>query len=80
MARPRSEKTRPKAKPVQAPLPEMPAPDPSRTTRVLPMLLQVGDGPRDETGGYEIIGRPCTTNAGKDVRARVKRVDNAEVD
>jgi hypothetical protein len=27
----------------------------------------------------EIIGRPYTTNAGKDVHVRVRRVDNAEV-
>src|SRR5262249_11527372 len=28
---------------------------------------------------YEIAGRPYTTNAGKDVHVRVRRVDNAEV-
>jgi len=28
---------------------------------------------------YEIAGRPYTTNAGKDVHVRVKRVDNAEI-
>lgn len=47
--------------------------------RVLPMELQAGDWLTDETGEYEIIGRPYTTNAGKDVHVRVKRVDNAEV-
>jgi hypothetical protein len=47
--------------------------------RVLPMQIQVGDRLTDETGEYEIIGRPYTTNAGKDVHARVKRVDDAEV-
>jgi hypothetical protein len=30
-------------------------------------------------GEYEVIGRPYTTNAGKDVHVGVKRVDNAEV-
>ena len=43
------------------------------------MLLQVGDRLTDETGEYEIAGRPYTTNAGKDVHVRVRRVDNAEV-
>jgi hypothetical protein len=47
--------------------------------RVLPMDLQIGDRLADETGEYEVIGRPYTTNAGKDVHVRVKRVDNAEV-
>ena len=79
MARPHSEKKRPKAKPVQAPLPGMPPPDPPGTTRVLPMLLQVGDRLTDETGEFVIIGRPYTTNARKDVHVRVGRVDNAEV-
>jgi hypothetical protein len=43
------------------------------------MLLQVGDRLTDETGEYEIAGRPYTTNARKDVHVRVRRVDNAEV-
>jgi hypothetical protein len=34
--------------------------------RILPMNLQVGDRLTDETGEYEVIGRPYTTNAGKD--------------
>jgi hypothetical protein len=42
--------------------------------RVLPMELQIGDRLADETGEYEIIGRPCTTNAGKDASVRVRRV------
>ena len=57
----------------------MPPPDPPGTTRVLPMLLRIGDRLTDETGEYEIIGRPYTTNAGRDVHGRVRRVDNAEV-
>jgi len=57
----------------------MPPPDPPGTTRVLPMLLQLGDRLRDETGEYEIIGRPHTTNAGKDVHVRVRRIENADV-
>jgi len=43
------------------------------------MLLRIGDRLTDETGEYEIIGRPYTTNAGRDVHVRVRRVDNAEV-
>jgi hypothetical protein len=43
------------------------------------MQLQIGDRLTDETGEYEVIGRPYTTNAGKDVHVRVKRIDNAEV-
>ena len=33
--------------------------------RVLPMELQLGDRLTDETGEYEIIGRPYTTQMGK---------------
>ena len=38
-------------------------PDPSKppALRVLPMQLQVGDQCTDETGEYEVIGRPYTT-------------------
>jgi len=78
MARPRPAKKRPKAKPVQPPLPGMPPHDPPGTTRVLPMLLQIGDRLTDETGEYEIIGRPYTTNAGKDVHVRGKKVGQPE--
>jgi hypothetical protein len=46
--------------------------------RVLPMQLQVGHRLADETGEYEVIGRPYTSNLGKDVHLRVKRVDNTE--
>ena len=33
----------------------------------------------DEPGEWEVVSRPCMTNAGKDVHVRVKRADNAEV-
>ena len=56
----------------------MPPPDPRGTTRVLPMLLRIGDRLTDETGEYEVAGRPYTTQMGKNVHVRVKRVDNAE--
>ncbi len=42
--------------------------------RVLPMELQIGDRIADETGEWEVIGRPYTTAGGKDARVRVQRV------
>jgi hypothetical protein len=63
MAKPKPEKT-----------PAMPA-----TSRILPMDLQLGDRIIDETGAYEVVGRPYTTAAGKNAHVRVRRVDNAEV-
>jgi hypothetical protein len=41
------------------------SPASARAARVLPMDLKVGDRLVDETGEYEVIGRPYTTNAGK---------------
>ena len=43
------------------------------------MELQVGDRLTDETGEWEIIGRPYTTNVGKDAHARVRKVDQPDV-
>jgi hypothetical protein len=57
----------------------MPPPNPPGSTRVLPMLLRIGDRLADETGEWEIIGRPYTTNAGKDAHARVRRVGQPDV-
>ena len=81
MARPRPTKKRPKAKPVQPPLPGMPPPDPPGTSRVLPMLLRIGDRLTDETGVYEIIGRPyrqtrgrtCTSACGESITPKSQR-------
>ena len=42
--------------------------------RVLPMELQIGDRLADETGEWEVIGRPYTTAGGKTARVRVQRV------
>jgi hypothetical protein len=42
--------------------------------RVLPMELQIGDRLADETGEYDVIGRPYTTAAGKNAHVRVRRV------
>jgi hypothetical protein len=47
--------------------------------RVLPMELQLADRLTDETGEHEVIGRPYTTNGGKDVHVRVKKVGQPEV-
>src|SRR5437870_3767054 len=63
----------------QPEFPETKAPAPTATTRVLPMQLQIGDRLADETGEWEVIGRPYTTNAGKDARARVQRVGQPDV-
>ena len=43
------------------------------------MQLRIGDRLTDETGEYEVIGRPYTTAGGKTANVRVRRVDNAEV-
>jgi hypothetical protein len=43
------------------------------------MQLQIGDRIVDATGEYEAIGRPYTTEAGKNAHVRVLRGDNAEV-
>ena len=75
MAKPRPEKKRPKAKPVQPQLPGMPPPEPAGTTRVFPMQLQIGDKLSDETGQWEVVGRPRTTCGGKKTEARVQRAD-----
>jgi hypothetical protein len=61
------------------PRPEKRSDPKSAERRVLPMGLQVGDRLTDETAEWEIIGRPYTTNAGKDVHVRVKKVDQADV-
>jgi hypothetical protein len=42
------------------------------------ILLRIGDRLTDETGEYEIIGRPHT-NAGKDAHARVRKVGQSDV-
>ena len=47
--------------------------------RVLPMELQIGDRLVDKTGEWEVIGRPYTTNAGKDARVRVLRIGQPDV-
>jgi hypothetical protein len=43
------------------------------------MQLHVGDRFTDETGEWEIVGRPYGTVGGKTVRARVRRVGEPAV-
>ena len=43
------------------------------------MQLQVGDRLSDETGEWEVIGRPYTTAGGKIAHAHVRRVDQPAV-
>jgi len=57
----------------------MPPPEPPGTIRVLPMQLQIGDRFSDESGEWEVIGRPYTTAGGKTSHVRVQRVDNPGV-
>jgi hypothetical protein len=47
--------------------------------RVLPMDLAPRDMLADERGEWRVVGRPYTTNAGKDVHVRVQRVDQPGV-
>jgi hypothetical protein len=48
--------------------------EPLPTRRVLPMELRIGDRLTDETGEYEVIGRPYTIGGGKNARVRVQKV------
>ena len=56
----------------------MPLPEPPGSTRVLPRL-QVGTKFSDESGEWEVIGRPYTTAGGKNTHARVQRVNQPGV-
>jgi hypothetical protein len=49
------------------------------TARVLPMRLQIGDRMTDSTGEWELVGRPYTTNAGKNAHVRVQRTNQPGV-
>ena len=43
------------------------------------MELRTGDRITDETGDWEIIGRPYTTAGGKNARVRVQKVGQPDV-
>ena len=60
MARPRPGKKREPDTDGQLPLPSAPA-----ATRLLPMQLKIGDRFTDETGDWEVVGRPYTIAGGK---------------
>jgi hypothetical protein len=47
------------------------------TIQVLPMQLKLGDRLTDETGEYEVIGRPYMTSAGRNAHVCLKRVGSA---
>jgi len=47
---------------------------PLATLRVLPMELQVGDRLSDETGEWEVVGRPYMTGGGRNAHARLQQV------
>src|SRR6266566_2730608 len=57
----------------------MPPPLAPGTTRVLPMQLRIGDGITDSSGEWEVVGRPYTTNGGKNAHVRVQRVNQPGV-
>ena len=38
------------------------------------MQLQIGDRMTDSTGEWEVVGRPYTTNGGKNAHVRIQRV------
>jgi len=56
-----------------------PEPAPPAARRILPMELRVGDRLTDETAEWEVIGRPYTTNAGKNAHVRVKKVGQPDI-
>jgi hypothetical protein len=56
-----------------------PAAAASAMSRILPMELQIGDRLVDETGEWEVVGRPYTTAGGKNARVRVQRVGEPAV-
>jgi hypothetical protein len=78
MAKPRPGK-KAKAKPTQPQVPGMPPPLPSGTIRVFPAQLEIGDRLADETGEWEVVGRPYTTVGGKNTHVRVQRVNQPGV-
>src|SRR5207249_863093 len=58
------------ARPEKKREPEQPA-----ITRVLPMQLRIGDRLVDESGEWEVTVQPYTSPGGKNVHARVRRMD-----
>jgi len=79
MAKAKSGKKREKAAGDQPQLPDTRESSPASATRILPMQLQIGDRISDETGEWEVVGRPHTTAGGKTAHVRVRRVDQPAV-
>jgi hypothetical protein len=50
----------------------MPSPESPGTPRFLPMQLQIGDRMAESTGEWQVVGRPYTTNGGKNAHVRVQ--------
>ena len=72
-------KKRQKSKPVRPQLPGRPPPLPLRTTRVLPIQLQIGDRMTDSTGEWKWSGDRTPTNGGKNAHVRVQRASQPGV-
>jgi hypothetical protein len=51
----------------------------SELLKVLPMQLQIGDCMTDSTGEWQVVGRPYTTNGGKNAHVRVQWVSQPGV-
>jgi|SRR5215470_5590293 len=67
---------RPTKKPdKQLDLPAPAPPTPPTTIKVLPMQLRIADRLADETGEWEVIGRPYTAVSGKIAHVGVQRLD-----
>jgi hypothetical protein len=77
MAKAKREKKQ--GKPVQPRLPGMPPPESPGTIRVFPMQLKVGDKLSDESGEWEVVGRPYSTGGGRKTEVRVQRVEKPGV-
>jgi hypothetical protein len=43
------------------------------------MQLQIGDRMTDSTGEWQVVGRPYSTNGGKNAHVRVQRTDKPGV-
>jgi hypothetical protein len=43
------------------------------------MQLQIGDRMTDSSGEWEVVGRPYTTNGGKNAHVRVQRAEQPGV-
>ena len=85
MAKAGSGKKRDKDVGDQPQLPGTPEQAPARESssasaaRILPMQLHIGDRISDETGEWEVVGRPHTTAGGKTAHVRVRRADQPAV-